>query len=52
MFFGSVKNCHNTKDFRNLAKKNYLAQYFIILMVVQMMKLLKTEILQLTMTVT
>ena len=21
MFFGSVKNCHNTKDFRNLAKK-------------------------------
>ena len=35
-----LNDCHNFEDFRKLAKKNYLHQFFIILMEEQMMKLL------------
>ena len=41
----NLKDCHNFSDFRKLAKKNYLHQYFIILMVLLMMKLHTKEIL-------
>ena len=33
----NLKDCYNFNDFRKLAKKNYHHQFFIILMVVQMM---------------
>ena len=36
----NLNDCHNFGDFRKLAKKNYLHQFFIILMVRLMMKLL------------
>jgi hypothetical protein len=40
----NLKDCHNFSDFRKLAKKKLPHQYFIILMVLQMMKLLMLEI--------
>ena len=42
-----LKDCHNFQDFRKLAEKNFQVQYFITLMVLQMMKLLTVEIRQL-----
>jgi hypothetical protein len=39
----NIKDCYNFSDFRKLAKKRLPSPIFIILMVVQMMKLLLKE---------
>ena len=39
-----INNCNNVNDFRNLAKKNYRRQFFIILMALRMMRLRTKEI--------
>jgi len=35
----NLNDSHNVEDFKRLAKKNYHRSYFIISMVVQMMKI-------------
>jgi len=51
LMFESINDCHNVKDFRNLAKKDYQDLSLIILMEQQMMKLLTVETLKLMISV-